>query len=80
MEPSNPMPAILRFNSEEITVPAEQITGKTIAQVFKQHAKQLNLDTHRTVRYVQGGTVVSGDYFALNNRSYRCAYTPCDIG
>lgn len=69
---ATPQVVILQLNSEQVTVPASEINGRSIQQLFDDYSEDLG-DTDRIGRYVTAGRVVSDDTIAQPGAVYRGA-------
>ncbi len=63
-------PIVLQLNEEEIRIPASEAAGKSIEQLFDEHAADLG-DTNRISRFVAAGQIVSGHDAAKPGTIYR---------
>ena len=71
---STDQPVVLHFNEESVSVPASDIAGKTVAQLFNSYASDLG-DVDKAQRYVHSGQVINGDTTVTPGMELRAAYT-----
>jgi hypothetical protein len=55
---------------EQISITAEQAAGKTVAQLFNEHASALGINSSRITSFTAAGTLVPGETRALPGHSY----------
>lgn len=61
---------VLTAGTERVEIPASDVRGKTIAQLFAMYGEQLGVDTDRINRYVDAGRIVTGDTPVEPGRQY----------
>lgn len=76
-KPSNTtsaQPIVLQLNEESVTVTAAEAEGKTILELFQDHAADLG-DIDRVSRFINAGQVVNGSDVVQPGTVYRGAVT-----
>jgi len=63
---------VLIVNEDQVSVPASEATGLTVAQLFNKFASTL-CDTNRINRYINQGRIVQGTAPALEGTIYSAA-------
>ena len=67
-------PVVLHFNEESVSVPASELAGKTVAQLFASFASDLG-DVAKAQRYIHSGQIVDGTTTVTPGMELRAAYT-----
>lgn len=61
---------VLTAGTERVEVLASDARGKTVAQLFQEHAEELGIDADRINRFVDAGRIVTSDTPVEPGRQY----------